>query len=389
MFLLYGAVGDALGFLVESGINKRIEEFIDWYDPKSKEEFKKGEYSDDTQLTLAVARSIWDGEFHPEYFSYVELPLWVYYRRGAGKATTKAAMNLFSSRIQWYGNFYPGYENAGGSGAATRVSPIVAAFDNEEDIVRYVIYSSIITHGNSKALVGAIITASTMYSAKNKSIDKNFIISNFKAFYNIAKELFQNDETLIEWERNYPRNFTEDFGSTYTNTIEKAMLIDKTDGYPTVCKKAGEYDSPGLGTSVSLCAFGLALKLDDVSAKELLLTSANERGTDADTIAAILGSTIGFYMKEDDDLAEMAKDIQDYNYLLNMQSKLLSKKFKGRTINRQEVRNYALELEKALKASKLPEIPHPVFGKLTVLEERGKIFKVGSQEGQTLFIKHQ
>ena len=50
--------------------------------------YSKGTYSDDTQLLLGVARSMafeyGDEDF--EYFSKVEMPIWVDYNIGAGRA---------------------------------------------------------------------------------------------------------------------------------------------------------------------------------------------------------------------------------------------------------------------------------------------------------------
>jgi len=389
MFLVYGATGDAMGFPVEAGVVDKVDGFIDWTNPKTKENIKRGEYSDDTQMTLAIARSIWNGEFHPDYFAYVELPLWVYYKRGAGKATTKAALNMFSPRIQWYSNFYPGYEEAGGSGAAMRISPIVAAFDDLSDIVKYVIYSTIITHGNSNALWGALLAADVMVLAKEKkTVDKTSILETLKIFYEIAKNILTSDDFINEWKKVRSEDFLSEFESTFKTVLAKIENINLNDKYPLICRKSGEYDTPGMGLSVALCVAGLAMKIRKEPAKELLFMAANEKGTDTDTIASILGSVIGFY-GEYSELSEMAKSVQDYEYMLRIQQSLLSGEFEERKVDRQEVRKYAMELEKALKASKLPNIPHPVFGKLQIVEERGKFFKVATEEGQTIFMKHQ
>ena len=51
MFLVYGATGDAMGFPVEAGVVDKVDGFMDWTHPKTKEEIKKGEYSDDNAIT--------------------------------------------------------------------------------------------------------------------------------------------------------------------------------------------------------------------------------------------------------------------------------------------------------------------------------------------------
>ena len=100
--LLCSTVGDALGwpteFLKPTNGHKPqfrlpVKDFVSWeklvggkwwgYD----ERIGQGEYSDDTQLTLAVARSIAEtGQFEPGRFAYEELPLWLQYERGGGKS---------------------------------------------------------------------------------------------------------------------------------------------------------------------------------------------------------------------------------------------------------------------------------------------------------------
>ncbi len=75
----------------------------------------KGEYSDDTQLTLAVARSLLsDGSVDPDHFANVELPLWLDYSRGAGSTVTGAARALRGKKsTRWNNNFF-GYKHRGG-----------------------------------------------------------------------------------------------------------------------------------------------------------------------------------------------------------------------------------------------------------------------------------
>ena len=93
--LLFSAIGDSLGWPLEfkkKKLKKRIESFIKWKKLVGgkwwgyEDEISPGEYSDDTQLTLSIARSIRsNGEFDANYFAYLELPLWLHYERGGGE----------------------------------------------------------------------------------------------------------------------------------------------------------------------------------------------------------------------------------------------------------------------------------------------------------------
>src|SRR5579885_359663 len=142
--MLYSAVGDALGwpteFLKPEGKRKPsfdlpVQDFVAWQKVVGgkwwgyEDKIAPGEYSDDTQLALAIARCITEtGEFEPEHFAYEELPLWLQYERGGGKSVKTAARKLISKHANWQKNFYKqgdlSYKNAGANGAAMRNLPI-------------------------------------------------------------------------------------------------------------------------------------------------------------------------------------------------------------------------------------------------------------------------
>jgi len=107
--ILLSAIGDALGWMTEFerdsyslsekfGVNK-IDQFYNWEKQVGGRYFgfidqiKGGSYSDDTQLSFAVARSIKNnGDIDNELFSKIELADWLYYARGGGR-TIKVAAN--------------------------------------------------------------------------------------------------------------------------------------------------------------------------------------------------------------------------------------------------------------------------------------------------------
>ena len=136
--LIFSAIGDALGWPQEfkRNLKEEIKEFISWdkliggrwwgyYDT-----IQKGGYSDDTQLTLSVARCINEfGDFDLERFSFLELPLWLTYQRGGGMSIKVAAKEMLKKRIEnpifnfYYqkrGEKFVDYRDAGANGAAMR-----------------------------------------------------------------------------------------------------------------------------------------------------------------------------------------------------------------------------------------------------------------------------
>src|SRR3989440_9298931 len=118
--LLCSTIGDALGWPTEflkpvSGhkppFHLPVKDFVSWKKLVGgkwwgyEERIEQGEYSDDTQLALAVARSIAEtGQFEPERFAYEELPLWLQYERGGGRSVKTAARRLYASRQDLRGN---------------------------------------------------------------------------------------------------------------------------------------------------------------------------------------------------------------------------------------------------------------------------------------------
>ena len=92
--LIGAAIGDALGWPNEQNsknIRKNrnsIRTYVEWnrraggkYWPHE-EKICAGEYSDDTQLIIATARSLLRGRQWSNFFRQAELPAWLKYERG-------------------------------------------------------------------------------------------------------------------------------------------------------------------------------------------------------------------------------------------------------------------------------------------------------------------
>jgi ADP-ribosylglycohydrolase len=102
---LWAAYGDALGFITELATpsllfartgERFVERTIEWRRRIGGKfgvmlKLPSGCYSDDTQLRLAVSRSIGpDGYFDVASFASIELPVWYFYALGAGNASQAA-----------------------------------------------------------------------------------------------------------------------------------------------------------------------------------------------------------------------------------------------------------------------------------------------------------
>lgn len=177
--MLWAAYGDALGFVTELCDHKtlkyrtngvtRVTQLIDWKRKIGGRygvsiNLPKGCYSDDTQLRLAVCRSIKkDGLFDFETFSKIEIPVFLAYSLGMGRGTKVAGESIQKKNIQWNTNFFQtdnsSYINGGGNGAAMRIQPhIWAAKANTSsfELISEIMRDSIITHGHPIGWVGAV-----------------------------------------------------------------------------------------------------------------------------------------------------------------------------------------------------------------------------------------
>ncbi len=366
--MVLGAVGDALGFPIEAGVVEKVNGFVSW--SLNGELIKEGEYSDDTQLTLSTARSVWNGRFHPEYFAYVELPLWVYYQRGAGQSTRKAAMNLFSLRIQWNENFYMGYEKAGGSGGVMRIYPLVVKIKDEAALIEDVFKNVMITHGHPLAFVGAYLFVVALKSKRN--LDEIAF-----SFCNIIEGLESSLKSLPEisrWLKGRGDSFFPELRREALHIKELLIKSSEVSSYSEYCKVVGEKDHPGSGRGVSLCAVYLYLNF---RSRDAIFKAANERGTDTDTIASLVGNLFG----KSEDLLDLSEKVQDSMYILE----LSEEEGKERLVNRSEVRKWASDYEKGVRKGKVPRF-HPVFGELEMIESRRKRRFFKTEEGQTILL---
>jgi ADP-ribosylglycohydrolase len=222
--LIFGAVGDALGWPLEFSFHKvsnkeRLENFISWSKLIGgrfwgyEERIEKGSYSDDTQLTLSVARLIDDdGVFNAQRFSFVELPLWLSYQRGGGTIVKLAArmilrksvknpiFNFFQQRSQ---ESIIDYCNAGANGAAMRVLPIAlvnSINNNKMKLLEECYANTLITYGHPRAILGTILYASLIrYLIQSNSFSKNDLFELVKESIKDAGEPFKKNLLLVKW----------------------------------------------------------------------------------------------------------------------------------------------------------------------------------------------
>jgi len=359
------AIGDALGWPQEQRSNivggdkaRRVEpalQFRAWQRnsgsrfARYQETVEAGEYSDDTQLMLAVARSYLREQDHwLRWLCYVELPAWTLYQRGAGRAALSAARRWSEGYEPWQQPNVKGsarqtsdpvsaYFGAGANGVAMRIAPHVPVTAEDErpgELLHRVIADGIATHGHSRALVGAAVHALALRHA--------LLQSGTLAYGDLIESLLddQSWQRADLLERNAPRSWLVSYERTtghepkfdWTTTVAetKELLLV---AHQSLAKGAlandeqtldrlGCFDKRrnGAGTITAVGAAYLAARAAARPASGLLRSAFLLRA-DTDTLASMTASLLGA-VHGTAWCQPLDTEVQDAQYLLSIADQL-------------------------------------------------------------------
>jgi ADP-ribosylglycohydrolase len=301
----------------------------------------KGEYSDDTQLTLAVARSLRsDGAFDAEHFAHQELPLWLGYARGAGSSITAAARGLTRKSARWNRNFYRyahrgakrDYRDAGGNGAAMRVGPLALAnLDRPETLSEATWMSSVVTHGHPTAIVGALLYAHALRLCiyRGDELSRADFASELADV--VGRFAPPQSPEFHEWLGIWNRGSTVPFEELCARTAQEvgreleyiAHLPSDTDSIRTYMDRVGCFrpDTKGSGTATVLAAIVIFLQAGG-NVRRAVTRTINQLGSDTDTIGSFVGGLCGARHGYEAVPHEWASELQDYDYLMRVAMEL-------------------------------------------------------------------
>ncbi|MBC8551107.1 MAG: ADP-ribosylglycohydrolase family protein [Candidatus Brocadiales bacterium] len=346
------AIVDALGFITEfsktpealetkSGV-KKIDKFHKWKNVQGRwggllEYSLPGTYSDDTQLTLAVARSIQEnGSIDQEYFAKKELVTWWHYKGGAGYTISAAAQKITRKSAKWNSNFYTykrsngtdrDYRDCAANGCAMRIAPIALVQANDYDKMRESIFgNAIVTHGHPRALAGAILYGYALHKIL-KTAPEDFtpdqLLSDISS--NIGKILqlpFLSHNNFQVWVTKWNAD-GRDFSQEYDDTVEEVRAhlkivsdnISIGGSIQDLYNKMGSYKKPSKsnGTNTVITALYVLCKYHN-DPEAGIIDTVNMLGSDTDTIGAIAGGMLGGLHGEEI-IPEKWKAVQDYKYL--------------------------------------------------------------------------
>lgn len=339
------AIGDALGWPNEirsknkSKNVKGNDYFVAWIRRNNKpcyhdEKILPGEYSDDTQLTLSVARSIIVGNWE-KFFSEKELVFWLGYERGGGRALLNAAKSYKDGVLPWQSKLAPDYFNAGGNGAVMRILPHVISqhkVSPSANLMTDIIKNSVLTHGHPRAILGATCYAFALdYLLRKKNVlgygelvsavidgqkvwgsypDSNI----FSEWLNTANQYFDYQK---EWNNVFSSMLTQlDFIKA---SLKKGLILEDYN----VLTHLGCYSKiSGAGDVAILAAIYLVSRYANNPVLGIKVP-ASSVGIDTDTIASITGGLLGMLCGTDWIPPEWTI-VQDYGCLNLITEMLLS-----------------------------------------------------------------
>jgi ADP-ribosylglycohydrolase len=353
--MLFSAIGDALGWPTEFinpqskkfAIDLPLRDYMKWRKQVGgrwwgyTDEIEPGSYSDDTQLTLAVARCIDDrGNFLPERFAYSELPLWLYYERGGGHSVKAAARAFLTPNREWYNTFYKStdasYHSAGSNGAAMRNLPVaLACLSEETSLVRNSFRNAIITHGHPRAIIGTILYSLALrYAASSDRAQLESMLSYLTSALKRSLETSLNDKQIIQWVEDYKKPPNERpylFYAEFQKDLEETIIfLNKIPQYINGSPKEfysliGALDPATKGSGIStVVAAVYDFAKHSESPEEALLSAVNTIGSDTDTIAGFVGGLQGIHSGSKDIPTRLIEGLQDKEYMIRTSSEMHS-----------------------------------------------------------------
>jgi ADP-ribosylglycohydrolase/predicted enzyme related to lactoylglutathione lyase len=356
---LAAAVGDALGW-PEENRSQRLDqaaqgwagtafEFVRWK-RKSGGRFRPwvevinpGEYSDDTQLLIATARSLVKQRHRWwQHFCEAELPFWLSYERGGGGATKRSAESWSAGVAPWNAKNTTDirrYFDAGGNGVAMRILPHVLRANGQDAFKRVaneVVMNGLATHGHPRALVGALAYAYALWSQLRTSSTLRYgaLLDNVLSGRRDWADFPDAGELPKDWLQRAENAELPDYRALWMSVVEEqlALLNEALRGIShgaltvdtDILQHLGTFDKRvgGAGTVAVASALFLASRFaaDPVAGLRL---AASARGADTDTLASLTGGLLGA-VHGSDWLNPLPASLQDAPFIRSLARAVMS-----------------------------------------------------------------
>ena len=271
------AIGDALGMPVEGLLPETIKKLYghinSYRKPKSKihPTLNRGQYTDDTQLTIAIAESIIDRkEIDFEDIAVRHIEAYQGERRGWGKATRESCQRLEDGTNWWVS----GESGAAGNGPPMKIAPIGVLYGlgliDKMEMVGSCINISKMTHEDPRAAIAAICQAYLVGTALKGGIET--VMWELEYIGGFAGEI----ELVFETDETFSRNLNKAINISLEGTDEELR------------------EEIGVGSFVNMSVpftYAMLYKYGE-DLRDCMEKIVNQGG-DADTTTSLAGSILG------------------------------------------------------------------------------------------------
>ncbi len=273
------------------------------------EAIASGEYSDDTQLLIAVARARTSSTEWWKRLAEAEFPLWTVYERGGGGATLRATKSLLKGDLPWEARAaatVDKYFQAGGNGVAMRIAPHCLAHADATEfygLAQDIMSDGVLTHGHPRALVGALAYGFCLWWALQNT-DTLRYGELIRATRRGARDWGDIPDISDRWPTWSKCAQHFDFATHWREAVEEQVraldLIDEAvaAGALAIDRETlaalGCFDRRinGSGTVNAAAAIFLASR-HAASPREGIQRAAKATGADTDTLASMTGALLG------------------------------------------------------------------------------------------------
>ncbi|TXS02933.1 hypothetical protein EAO73_19525 [Streptomyces sp. col6] len=351
--LVGAAVGDAMGWPYERRdrtgslppLSQVSGRFFPWprmagsrFRPIS-EEIGSGEYSDDTQMLIAVARArLTSGDDWLHWLQRVEWPALLDYERGAGASVKRACRAWEKHGTAWgkRADDRAKYFSTGANGAAMRIAPHVIAHHEGSfgALATDVTSDAVTTHGHPRAILGALVHAYALWVSMRQpaplaygwlieatldglkdwrepvwqGLDQSWLDAASKAFAPSYERVW--DDTVLE---------VEDLLNSARTTLESGALSAPSSYLES--QGLTRVKTRGSGTLCAVAAIYLAAR-SAASPERGISVPARQEGADTDTLASMTASLLGAGLGQEW-LGSYGRTVQDGQLLATLAEKLL------------------------------------------------------------------
>lgn len=326
--LLGCAVGDALGFPFEGAppeLVARIPELAEDFRPRPRGKYARGQYTDDTQMTLALAASIAEeGRVHGPAVAVRFAALW---KDGiileAGETTSEAIGRILRGSPWMAAGAEVGLA---GNGAAMRASPIgLWNCDDLSKIVRDAEVQGVITHKDPRSLAGAAAFAAAVALALDEAEP------NPKRFCRVvADQAYPFEPEFASMLAELHRLLGWELRSAVSAIARMGLLPDEAPDWPGI--------SPFVIPTVGMALFAFLREPNDFRAAMQIALRA---GGDVDTTGAMVGALSGAHLGVMGIPARLRKGVLHAEVIVEIADMLFARKFHSPRQQEARAKTYA------------------------------------------------